>query len=105
MQENKKIDAYSYSHYIKFMANKLDASAMLQLYNNIQDASVKDNVYICNSVLRCLLRNGKFDTTIKLFRQMKEDGLIPDLVTYSTVCNSFLHCFAVFLFHRKYVPC
>ncbi|XP_058767242.1 pentatricopeptide repeat-containing protein At1g10910, chloroplastic-like [Vicia villosa] len=85
MQENKKIDAYSYSHYIKFMANKLDASAILKLYNNIEDASAKDNVYICNSVLRCLLRNGKFDTTIKLFRQMKEDGLVPDLVTYSTL--------------------
>jgi pentatricopeptide repeat protein len=97
MQENNKLDVYSYSHYIKFMANKLDASTMLKLYNNIQDESAKDNVYVCNSVLRCLIKKGKFDTAIKLFQQMKQDGLVPDLVTYSTVCNSFVHCFCVFL--------
>ncbi|XP_045817855.1 pentatricopeptide repeat-containing protein At1g10910, chloroplastic-like [Trifolium pratense] len=85
MQENKKLDVYSYSHYIKFMANKLDASTMLKLYNNIQDESVKDNVYVCNSVLSCLIKKGKFDTAIKLFQQMKQDGLVPDLVTYSTL--------------------
>jgi pentatricopeptide repeat protein len=97
MQENNKLDVYSYSHYIKFMANKLDASTMLKLYNNIKDESAKDNVYVCNSVLRCLIKKGKFDTAIKLFQQMKQDGLVPDLVTYSTVCNSFVHCFCVFL--------
>ena len=75
------------------MANKLDASTMLKLYNDIQDESAKDNVYVCNSVLSNLIKKGKFDTTMKLFRQMKLDGLVPDLVTYSTVCNSFLHCF------------
>ena len=79
------------------MANKLDASTMLKLYNDIQDESAKDNVYVCNSVLSCLIKKGKFDTAIRLFRQMKHDGLVPGLVTYSTVCNSFLHrfCFLV----------
>lgn len=85
MQENKKLDVYSYSHYIKFMANKLDASTMLKLYNDIQDESAKDNVYVCNSVLSCLIKKGKFETAMKLFRQMKHDGLVPDLVTYSTL--------------------
>lgn len=70
------------------MANKLDAAAMLKLYNSIQDESAKDNVYVCNSVLRCLIRKGKFDTAVKLFQQMKHDGLVPDVVTYSTVCHS-----------------
>lgn len=85
MQEKKKLDVYSYSHYIRFMANKLDAATVLKLYNSIQDESVKDNVYVCNSVLRCLIKKGKMDTAIKLFQQMKQDGLVPDGITYSTV--------------------
>ncbi|KAJ1435010.1 Tetratricopeptide-like helical domain superfamily [Sesbania bispinosa] len=85
MQENKKLDVSSYSHYVRFMANKLDAATMLKLYDSIQDESAKDNVYVCNSVLSCLIKKGKFDTAIKLFQQMKEDGLVPDVVTYSTL--------------------
>ena len=29
--------------------------------------------------------NGKFDSSIKLLHQMKQDGLMPDVVTYSMV--------------------
>ncbi|XP_057433490.1 pentatricopeptide repeat-containing protein At1g10910, chloroplastic isoform X2 [Lotus japonicus] len=85
MQENNKLDVSSYSHYVRFMANKLDAAAMLKLYDSIQVESAKDNVYVCNSVLRCITRKGKFDAAMKLFQQMKEDGLVPDVVTYSTL--------------------
>ncbi|GAU41358.1 hypothetical protein TSUD_390450 [Trifolium subterraneum] len=74
-----------FNHISQFMADKLDASTMLKLYNNIQDESAKDNAYVCNSVLRCLIKKGRFDTAIKLFQQMKQDGLLPDLVTYSTL--------------------
>ncbi|XP_072062382.1 pentatricopeptide repeat-containing protein At1g10910, chloroplastic isoform X2 [Arachis hypogaea] len=48
MQENDKLDASSYSHY---------------------------------------MRKGKLDTSLKLFQQMKEDGLVPDVVTYSTLLS------------------
>ena len=87
MQENNKLDASSYSHYMRFMGNKLDAAKMLQLYSSITDESAKSNIYVCNSVLGCLVRKGKFDTSMKLFQQMKGDGLVPDVVTYSTVCD------------------
>ncbi|XP_061337205.1 pentatricopeptide repeat-containing protein At1g10910, chloroplastic [Gastrolobium bilobum] len=90
MQESNKLNASSYSHYMRFMANKLDAAKMLQLYDSIQDESAKNNVYICNSVLGCLIKKGKFDIAIKMFQRMKEDGLVPDVVTYSTLlagCN------------------
>ncbi|KAF1882484.1 hypothetical protein Lal_00039132 [Lupinus albus] len=87
MQQNNKVDTSSYSHYIRFMANQLDAPNMLQLYNSIPHQSAKNNVYLCNSVLRCLIRKAKFDTAIKLFQQMKQDGLVPDIVTYSTLLS------------------
>ncbi|CAL0309555.1 unnamed protein product [Lupinus luteus] len=87
MQQNNKLDTSSYSHYIRFMANQLDAPNMLQLYNSIPHQLAKNNVYLCNSVLRCLVRKAKFDTAIKLFQQMKQDGLVPDVVTYSTLLS------------------
>ncbi|OIV91539.1 hypothetical protein TanjilG_08951 [Lupinus angustifolius] len=87
MQQNNKLDTSSYSHYIRFMANQLDAPNMLQLYTSIPNQSAKINVYLCNSVLRCLVRKAKFDTAIKLFQQMKQDGLVPDVVTYSTLLS------------------
>ncbi|RDY01840.1 Pentatricopeptide repeat-containing protein, chloroplastic, partial [Mucuna pruriens] len=85
MQEHNKLDVSSYSHYMRFMANKLDADKMLQLYHSIRDESARKNILVCNSVLSCLNKKGKFDSAIKLFQRMKLDGLVPDLVTYSTL--------------------
>ncbi|KAK7331620.1 hypothetical protein VNO80_28357 [Phaseolus coccineus] len=85
MQENKKLDVSSYSHYMRFMANNLDAAEMLQLYHSIQDESARKNIFVCNSVLVCLIKKGKFASGMKLFQQMQLDGLVPDTVTYSTL--------------------
>lgn len=87
MQENRKLDVSSYISYIRLMGNNLDAAKMVEIYNGIQDEAAKNNVYLCNSTLNFLIRKGKFDISIKLFEKMKEDGLIPDVVTYSTVCD------------------
>ncbi|KAL5176202.1 Pentatricopeptide repeat-containing protein, chloroplastic [Glycine soja] len=86
MQENNKLDALSYSHYIRFMAShNLDAAKMLQLYHSIQNQSAKINVLVCNSILSCLIKKAKFNSALNLFQQMKLDGLLPDLVTYTTL--------------------
>ncbi|XP_065627454.1 pentatricopeptide repeat-containing protein At1g10910, chloroplastic isoform X1 [Quercus suber] len=85
MQQNGKINASSYSSYMKFMRKNLNPVKAMEIYNGIKDESAKNNVFICNSVLSCLVQNGKFDSSIKMFHQMKQDGLIPDVVTYSTL--------------------
>ncbi|KAF3969533.1 hypothetical protein CMV_006687 [Castanea mollissima] len=85
MQQNGKINASSYSSYMKFMKKNLNPVKAMEIYNGIKDESAKNNVFICNSVLSCLVRNGKFDSSIKMFHQMKQDGLMPDVVTYSTL--------------------
>ncbi|XP_062177990.1 pentatricopeptide repeat-containing protein At1g10910, chloroplastic isoform X2 [Alnus glutinosa] len=85
MQQNGKINASSYSSYMKFMGKSLNPVKAIEIYNGIHDESAKNNVFICNSVLSCLVRNGKFERSIKLFHQMKMDGLMPDVVTYSTL--------------------
>ncbi|XP_043696756.1 pentatricopeptide repeat-containing protein At1g10910, chloroplastic-like [Telopea speciosissima] len=85
MQKNGKVNVGSYSSYIKFMGKSLNPIKVLEMYNGIQDKSLKNNVSVCNSVLSCLVRNGKFESSIKLFDQMKQCGLIPDVVTYSTL--------------------
>lgn len=96
MQENNKLDVSSYSHYMRFMANNLDAAEMLQLYHSIQDESARKNILVCNSVLGCLIKKGKFDSGMKLFRQMQLEGLVPDLVTYSTVWHFILNLMTCF---------
>lgn len=85
MQENGKIDASSYSTYVKFMGKSQNPLKAIEIYDGIKDKSAKTNVFICNSVLSCLVRNGKPDRSVTMFHQMKRDGLTPDVVTYSTV--------------------
>ncbi|KAL5554085.1 hypothetical protein UlMin_041486 [Ulmus minor] len=90
MQQNRKISVSSYSSYIKFMGESLNPVGALEIYNSIQDESTRNNVFVCNSVLNSLVRNGKFDSCMKLFHQMKHDGLTPDAVTYSTLLTGFI---------------
>ncbi|KAK2966652.1 hypothetical protein RJ640_002350 [Escallonia rubra] len=85
MQQNGKISFASYSSYIKLMGKSLTPVMALDIYNGIKDESTRNNVSVCNSVLSCLVRNSKFESCMKLFRQMKQDGLKPDIVTYSTL--------------------
>ncbi|XP_038683179.1 pentatricopeptide repeat-containing protein At1g10910, chloroplastic isoform X1 [Tripterygium wilfordii] len=83
MLEHNKINVSSYSSYIKFMGESVNFVKALEIYNTIPDESAKTNVVVCNSVLSCLVKNGKFDSSIKLFHKMKQDGLTPDIFTYS----------------------
>ncbi|KAM7251814.1 hypothetical protein ACFE04_023697 [Oxalis oulophora] len=85
MQYHGKASASSYSSYIKFMGKSLNPVTALEIYNNITDDSIKVNVYICNAILSCLVRSGKFDSGMKLFQKMKQDGLSPDGFTYNTL--------------------
>ncbi|KDP38874.1 hypothetical protein JCGZ_05031 [Jatropha curcas] len=85
MQQHSKVSASSYSSYITFLGKSHNPIKALEIYNSIVDESVKSNVFICNSVLTCLVRSGKFNSSIKLFHEMKQNGLIPDAITYSTL--------------------
>lgn len=85
MQKHGKINVSSYSTYLKFVGKSFNLVKALEIYNNIDDESIKNDVSTCNSVLGCLVRNGKFESSIKLFHQMKQDGLSPDVVTYCTL--------------------
>ncbi|XP_022762316.1 pentatricopeptide repeat-containing protein At1g10910, chloroplastic isoform X2 [Durio zibethinus] len=85
MQQHGKTNGSSYSTYIKVMGKKLSPAKALEIYNSIPDEPTRVNVFICNSLLSCLVRNGKFESSIKLFDKMKQDGLTPDSVTYNTL--------------------
>ncbi|KAG5563740.1 hypothetical protein RHGRI_000071 [Rhododendron griersonianum] len=85
MQDNDRINSSSYSSYIKFMGKGCNPAKALEVFNGIKDEAMKNNVSIWNSVLGCLVRGGKFESSIRLFYQMKQDGLIPDVFTYSTL--------------------
>ncbi|KAJ4717063.1 putative Pentatricopeptide repeat-containing protein [Melia azedarach] len=85
MQQHGKTSVSSYSSYIKFLGKSPNPLKALGIYNGITDESVKINVFICNSLLSCLVRNGKFDRSIKLLDEMKQNGLTPDAVTYNTL--------------------
>ncbi|CAI9103864.1 OLC1v1002438C1 [Oldenlandia corymbosa var. corymbosa] len=85
MQKHEKTNFASYSSYIKFMGKSLNPTKALEIYNNIKDDCTKNNVSVCNSVLSCLVKNKKFETSLKMFTQMKREGLKPDIVTYSTL--------------------
>ncbi|KAK4491246.1 hypothetical protein RD792_001980 [Penstemon davidsonii] len=85
MRNHGKTNNASYSSYIKFVGMDSNSMKALEIYNSIKDESTKNNVSVCNSTLNCLIKSGKFDSSLKLFNQMKRTGLVPDIVTYSTL--------------------
>ncbi|KAL5973636.1 hypothetical protein ACLOJK_030290 [Asimina triloba] len=87
MQKHGKTNVASYSSFIKSMGQAQNPVKALQIYNSIQDELMRYDVAVCNSVIGCLVRNGKFDSSIQLFEKMKRDGLTPDAVTYSTLLS------------------
>ena len=87
------INFASYSSFIKYMGESRNLTKALQVYDCIEDDSTKFNVSVCNSLLGCMLRERKFESATKMFEEMKKNGMIPDLFTYSTVTLSILHGF------------
>ncbi|KAJ9538047.1 hypothetical protein OSB04_030780 [Centaurea solstitialis] len=87
MQENIKLNFASYSSYMKLMGKSLHPNKALEIYNGIEDNLTRLNPSVCNSVLACLTKNGKLESSLELFRHMKRDGLVPDVITYSTLLS------------------
>ncbi|KAL8234558.1 hypothetical protein R6Q59_020658 [Mikania micrantha] len=87
MQQHEKLNFASYSSYIKLMGKNLHPNKALELYNSIEDRFIRVNPSVCNSILGCLTKNGKLEKSFELFRLMKQDGLVPDVVTYSTLLS------------------
>ncbi|WOL03021.1 hypothetical protein Cni_G11741 [Canna indica] len=87
MQRCGKLNFASYSSFIKYMGISHNPHKALQIYDDIPDKSMKLHVSVCNSILGCMVTNGRFESSLKLFEQMKVDGLFPDLVTYSTLLS------------------
>ncbi|XP_076939266.1 pentatricopeptide repeat-containing protein At1g10910, chloroplastic-like, partial [Bidens hawaiensis] len=87
MQQYGKLNFASYSSYIKLMGKSLHSNKALEIYNGIEDRLIRVNPSVCNSVLGCLIKNGKLEKSFELFRKMIHDGLVPDVVTYSTLLS------------------
>ncbi|XP_076926286.1 pentatricopeptide repeat-containing protein At1g10910, chloroplastic-like isoform X2 [Bidens hawaiensis] len=87
MQQYGKLNFASYSSYIKLMGKSLHPNKALEIYNGIEDRLIRVNPSVCNSVLGCLIKNGKLEKSFELFRKMIHDGLVPDVVTYSTLLS------------------
>ncbi|KAL3515623.1 hypothetical protein ACH5RR_022525 [Cinchona calisaya] len=85
MQQNEKTNIASYSSYIKFMGKSLNPITAIEIYNSIKDELTRNNVSVCNSILSCLVKNGKFESSLSMFHQMKREALKPDIITYSTL--------------------
>ncbi|CAM8900365.1 unnamed protein product [Rhodiola kirilowii] len=87
MRDHGKINVASYSTCIKLMGRSLSAPKAIEIYNSIPEKLTRVDAAVCNSVLSCVVRNGKFENGVKLYEQMKLEGLVPDVVTYSTLLS------------------
>ncbi|KAF3781595.1 Pentatricopeptide repeat-containing protein [Nymphaea thermarum] len=87
MQKCDNVNVASYSTFFKFMGKSHNLVKALQVYNDIGDECTRYNASVCNALLGCFVRHGKFETSINLFEQMKKGGLTPDIVTYSTLLS------------------
>ncbi|CAM0881336.1 unnamed protein product [Alopecurus aequalis] len=74
MQEHDMLNIASYSSYFKYLGLSRNVSKVLQVYGAIQDQSTRVHVSVCNSVLGCLVKNGRSDSTFKLYDEMIREG-------------------------------
>uniref|UniRef100_A0A0E0JK54 Pentacotripeptide-repeat region of PRORP domain-containing protein n=1 Tax=Oryza punctata TaxID=4537 RepID=A0A0E0JK54_ORYPU len=87
MQEHDMLNIASYSSYFKYLGLSRNPARALQVYGAIRENSTRIHVSVCNSVLGCLVKNGRFDSSFKLYDEMIREGLSPDLFTYSTLLS------------------
>ncbi|KAF2950758.1 pentatricopeptide repeat-containing protein At1g10910, chloroplastic isoform X2 [Oryza sativa Japonica Group] len=85
MQEHDMLNIASYSSYFKYLGLSRNPARALQVYGAIRENPTRIHVSVCNSVLGCLVKNGRFDSSFKLYDEMIREGLSPDLFTYSTM--------------------
>ncbi|KAL6881948.1 hypothetical protein ACP4OV_011420 [Aristida adscensionis] len=70
MQEHEMTNTASYSSYFKYLGLGRNPSRALQVYGAVQDRSMKVHVSVCNSILGCLVKNGRLDSSFKLYDEM-----------------------------------
>uniref|UniRef100_A0A0D9YAJ7 Pentacotripeptide-repeat region of PRORP domain-containing protein n=1 Tax=Oryza glumipatula TaxID=40148 RepID=A0A0D9YAJ7_9ORYZ len=87
MQEHDMLNIASYSSYFKYLGLSRNPARALQVYGAIRENLTRIHVSVCNSVLGCLVKNGRFDSSFKLYDEMIREGLSPDLFTYSTLLS------------------
>lgn len=86
MKTNDKISAPTYTSFFSVLGKAGRAEKALRVFNELPaDDAVRSNVYVCNSILSTLVYNGKVDKAFRLFELLKQEGLKPDIITYSTV--------------------
>ncbi len=86
MKENKKLTAPTYTSFFSVLGKAGRAERALHIFNELSLLDpVRCNVFICNSLLSTLVYNGKVEKALRLFDQLKTEGLQPDVITYSTV--------------------
>ncbi|KAL6608134.1 hypothetical protein ACP70R_041197 [Stipagrostis hirtigluma subsp. patula] len=76
MQEHGMTNAASYSSYFKYLGLSCNPARALQVYGAIQDRSMRVHVSVCNSVLGCLVKNARIDSSFKLYDEMIREGLL-----------------------------
>ena len=86
MKDNDKLSAPTYTSFFSVLGKGGRVEKALHVFNDLPlDNDIRRNVYVCNSVLNTLVYNGKVDKAFRLFEQLKQEGLKPDIITYSTV--------------------
>jgi pentatricopeptide repeat protein len=86
MKENEKLTAPTYTSFFSVLGKAGRAERALHIFNELSLLDpVRCNVFICNSLLSTLVYNGKVEKALRLFDQLKTEGLQPDVITYSTV--------------------
>ena len=85
MKANKKLRAQSVSVYIVLMAKAGQHNRALQSYRDITDPDIKLNKFVCNTLLKVLIGATLVEKAFKVFEDMKADGFLPDVYSYSIV--------------------
>lgn len=103
MKVNKKLKPQSVSNFIMMMGRAGFHYRALRAYKGLTDLNIKLNKFVCNALLKTLVDAGSIEKAFALFDEMKADGFVPDVYSYSTIITGCAKRQGAFITAKKYM--
>lgn len=85
MKVNKKLVPTTVTSFFAMMGKAGHPEKALRAYKGLTISDIRRNKFVCNALFKILIESAYVKEAFNLFDEIKMDGFMPDLYTYSTL--------------------